>query len=224
MAGTAIPIIANYFTGTTVSIIVIVISLVLVILFVLWPGMTATRGGKILAFVALFIFPLLAGGMGALTHLEKSKQTEFCLSCHVMQDYGKSLRLDDRSFIPAVHYQNHLVPRDQACFTCHTDYTMYGDLRAKMRGLKHVYVNYLGKVPPQIKLYTPYNNRECLHCHLGARSFEEGATHLQDSKTLPDVKTNRLSCLTNGCHNNVHNVNQLKDAKFWQESGKEDEK
>jgi hypothetical protein len=25
-----------------------------------------------------------------------------------------------------------------------------------------------------IRLYDPYNNRECLHCHLGARSFEEG--------------------------------------------------
>src|SRR5581483_3738061 len=71
-----------------------------------------------------------------------------------------------------------------------------------------------------IKLYTPYNNRECLHCHLGSRSFEEGATHNQDPQTLPKLKANQLSCTTSECHNLVHNVSQLKDAKLWQEAGK----
>jgi cytochrome c-type protein NapC len=177
--------------------------------------MTATRGGKILAFVAMLIFPLLAGEIGAATHLEHSKQTTFCLSCHVMENYGKSLRVDDRSYIPAVHYQNKLVPSDQACFTCHTDYAMFGDVRAKLRGLKHVYVQYLGKVPEKPKLYTPYNNRECLHCHLGARSFEEGATHLQDPKTMPAIKSNQMSCSTSECHSTIHNVDKLKEATFW---------
>jgi hypothetical protein len=42
---------------------------------------------------------------------------------------------------------------------------MFGGLKAKLGGLRHIYVHYLGK-PPQpedIKLYEPYNNRECLH-------------------------------------------------------------
>jgi len=49
-----------------------------------------------------------------------------------------------------------------------------------------VYIYYLGTPPaPQnIKLYQPFNNRECLHCHLGARSFEEGVVHTADPATL----------------------------------------
>jgi cytochrome c-type protein NapC len=137
-----------------------------------------------------------------------------------MEDYGRSLKIDDRSFIPAVHFQNNLVPRDRACFTCHTDYAMYGDLRSKVRGLRHVAVQYLGTPPETLKLYTPYNNRECLHCHLGSRSFEEGATHNQDPNTLPQTKANQLSCLSSGCHNQTHNVKNLKELKFWSEEAK----
>jgi cytochrome c-type protein NapC len=203
--------------GTTIVIAVILISIALIAYLTLRPSITATRGGKMLAFVALLVFPLLAGGMGASAHLAHSTTTGFCLSCHVMEPYGKSLLVDDRSFIPAVHYQNHLVPRNNACYTCHTDYAMFGGLRSKLRGLNHVYVQYFGTVPEHPKLYNPYNNRECLHCHLGARSFEEGATHNQDPKTMELVKSNQLGCTSAGCHNMVHNITQLKDATFWKE-------
>jgi cytochrome c-type protein NapC len=168
----------------------------------------------------MFLLPVLSGVMGVSQHLEQSKTTDFCLSCHVMGDYGKSLLVDDRGYIPAHHYQNRLVPREKACFTCHTDYTMYGDLKAKLRGLRHVYVQYLGTPAQPLKLYTPYNNRECLHCHAGARSFEEGATHNVDPETLPAVKANKLSCASSGCHETIHNVKALKDATFWKEGGK----
>ncbi len=117
-----------------------------------------------------------------------------------------------------MHFQNHLVPQDRACFSCHTDYTMYGGFSAKLRGLRHVYVQYLGTVPQTVKLYTPYNNRECLHCHAGARSFEEGATHTADAETFARIKSNQLSCTSSGCHELVHNVVGLKDAKFWKAS------
>jgi cytochrome c-type protein NapC len=71
--------------------------------------------------------------------------------------------------LAAAHFQNHRVPADEACYTCHTNYAMFGGMKAKIGGLRHIYVYYLGK-PPQpadIKLYEPYNNRECLHCHAG---------------------------------------------------------
>ena len=202
---------------SSILIAVILASMALVGYLVIRPSVTATRGGKILAFVSLLVFPTLAGSLGAVEHLEHSKSTAFCLSCHVMQDYGRSLRIDDRSYLPAVHFQNNLVPRDQACYTCHTNYTMYGDLRSKLRGLNHVYVQYLGRIPSPLKLYQPYHNRECLHCHLGARSFEEGAAHTQDPKTLPMIKANQLSCSSTDCHNFVHRVDRLNESKFWKD-------
>jgi cytochrome c-type protein NapC len=201
--------------GETVLLLGIVgisIGLILIVLF--RPSVTMTRGGKILAFVSLFVFPILSGTMGASTHIERSKETQFCLSCHVMEPFGKSLSVDDTSYIPAAHFQNHRIPPAKACYTCHTDYTMYGDIHSKLRGLRHVYVQYFGKVPapPDIKLYTPYNNRECLHCHEGARSFEENPVHNTED-TMKQLKSNETSCLT--CHATIHDVGGLAQAKFW---------
>jgi hypothetical protein len=95
---------------------------------------------------------------------------------------------------------------------------MFGTFKAKMGGLRHLYVYYLKKMPlpEDIKLHEPFNNRECLHCHLGARSFEQGATHNADPATLPAIKANTLSCISSGCHDVVHNVGRWGDkVKFW---------
>jgi cytochrome c-type protein NapC len=197
----------------------VALSIVFALVLLARPSVVHATLGRVFAFAALCVIPLFAMTLGVTDHVERSKTTEFCLSCHAMEPYGKSLLVDDRALIPAVHYQNHLVPADKACFTCHTDYTMYGDVTAKLRGLRHVYVNYIGGVPEKIALYTPYNNRECLHCHLGSRSFEEGATHTLEEGTLAKIKSNRLSCMSSGCHESAHNVAALRGAELWKEPG-----
>jgi len=198
---------------TVVVILVLMIALVIVCLLVARPAITAGRGGKILAFLGLFIFPVLAGTLGFENHYERSKQTQFCLSCHIMEPYGKSLYVDDAAYVPAAHFQNNRVPRDQACYTCHTDYTLYtGGIKAKIHGVRHLYVQYLGKPQYPVKLYRPFNNRQCLHCHAGARSFEQGTTH---SAIMDDIKSNQMSCVSSGCHDMVHNVAQLDHLKYW---------
>jgi cytochrome c-type protein NapC len=198
---------------TTLGFVALVlVTIALVSLVVLRPSLVAARGGKILAFLSLFLLPLLVTGLGASAQLEHSKSTQFCLSCHVMAPYGKSLLIDDPAYVPARHYQNNRVPRDQACFTCHTNYTMFGDYKAKLRGLRHVYVNYLGTIPKEIKLYDPYNNRECLHCHGGARTFEENDVH---QPIRSDLAKNTTSCLE--CHDKVHDVHGLALVKLWKE-------
>jgi hypothetical protein len=202
-------------TSATLVGALVVLAAGMAVILAIRPSLTLSTGGKVFAFASLLVLPLLAGMAGLSAHVEKSKETEFCLSCHVMDPYGKSLHIDDREHIPAVHFQNHLVPADRACFTCHTTYTLFGDYNAKLHGLRHVYVQYLGTIPKHIKLYNPYNNRECLHCHLGARSFEEGAMHNVDPATLPAIKANKLSCLSAGCHQTVHDVTNLDKMKFW---------
>lgn len=130
------------------------------------PSITASRTGKIFAFLLLFLLPLICLGMGTSYHIERSKETTFCLSCHEMEPYGKSLLVDDPGHLPAAHFQNHRVPADVACYTCHTNYAMFGGLRAKMHGLRHVYIHYLStpQAPENIKLYDAYNNRIASAC------------------------------------------------------------
>ena len=193
------------------------VTAILILTLIVRPGITSTRGGKMLAFFVLFLMPVLCLGVGTTYQIDRSKQTKFCLSCHEMAPYGKSLLVDDPLHLPARHFQNHRVPPDEACYTCHTNYAMFGGFKAKLHGLNHLYVHYL-KTPPApeaIKLYEPYNNRECLHCHEGARSFEEGAVHTADPDLLPSVKANKVSCVSSGCHETVHNVGTLNKEKFW---------
>ena len=203
---------------TSLIIGIVLFSVILIGILVARPAVTVSRGGKMLAFVALFILPIFSGLLGFASEMERSKTTAFCLSCHTMEAYGKSLYVDDLTHIPAAHYQNHLVPKDEACYSCHTQYAMFGTLKVKLYGLKHVLIYYFGKppAPEAIKLYEPYNNRECLHCHAGARSFEEGAMHNADPATLPAIKSNQLSCLS--CHDVAHDIAHLKGAKFWKRS------
>jgi cytochrome c-type protein NapC len=195
----------------------VLVTIALAVVTLVFPALTRQRGGKVLAFFPLFILPAVVGSLGGMQHLERSKETGFCLSCHVMTEHGRSLYVDDPSYIPATHFQNRRVPVETACYTCHTDYTMYGDLTAKMRGLRHVYVYYLGDVPEpsQIRLYSPYNNRECLSCHQGARSFEEGVSHTLEETTMASIKSNATSCLSSGCHERTHAVATLRDRQFW---------
>ena len=202
-----------------IEVFFIGITLALAALVAFRPGLTRARGGKIWAFLTMFILPVLAVGLGYSEHMQRAESTEFCLSCHIMRDYGRSLYVDDPSYIPAKHFQNRLVPRDHACYTCHTDYTMFGTAHAKLRGLRHLYVEYLGTppAPADIKLYTPFNNRECLHCHAGARAYEEQAKHTKTPDMLPKMNSNQTSCMTAKCHDTVHDVKTLSDATFWKE-------
>jgi cytochrome c-type protein NapC len=203
----------------TIAVVILVLfTAMLVAVVAARPAITASRAGKILAFGVLFFLPLFSLVAGMDNEMERSKSTAFCLSCHIMESYGKSLHIDDASYLAAAHFQNHRVPAGEACYTCHTNYAMFGSFKAKIGGLRHLYVYYLKEqpLPQNIKLHDAFNNRECLHCHLGARSFEQGATHNADPATLPAIKANTLSCISSGCHDTVHNVGRWGDkVKFW---------
>lgn len=201
--------------------VAIVASLLLLAPLVVRPSLTAERAGKMLAFLAVIVVPTGVGLAGLSEHIERSKTVAFRTSCHVMQRYATSLHVDDVDHVPAKHFQYGRVPHETACFACHTDYTLYGDYKAKLRGLRHVYVQYLGTIPDKITLYTPYNNRECLHCHDGARSFVEAVTHKSEPGRMDAIRANKTSCLSKGCHDTVHTADKLDGVALWpkEESG-----
>ena len=181
------------------------------------PRIALGTAGRVFAFLVLFLFPVTAGVVGLEAQMEHAKRTEFCVSCHVMALHGRSLLIDDTSMLVAAHYQGGRVPRDTACFTCHTTYTMFGDLRAKLEGLRHLYVNYIAGAPAEnaIRLYEPYHNRECLHCHTGTRRFEEQKLHRLEPGRMAKLRDNSLSCVSSGCHSTVHEVSGLGDTPNW---------
>jgi cytochrome c-type protein NapC len=186
------------------------IAICLVVTVWLRPDLASSTGGRLLVFAALFLVPIASIRVGFQVHLQGSKDTRFCMSCHVMRPYGQSLLVADDSHLPAGHFQNRRVDRDHACFSCHTQYTMFGDLNAKMNGLRHLWVQATGRVPEKLHLYAPYNNRECLHCHVGARRFDE--LHRDD---MTQLVANEISCLE--CHGNGHDVEALASAEMWTE-------
>jgi cytochrome c-type protein NapC len=198
--------------GSSIPVASILIAIALLLVGVVRPRLLTRGIGKLFGLVAIVVFPVFIALMGTNAHIEHSKTVGYCISCHAMDNHGKSLMIDDPRYLPAAHFQNNRVPRETACFACHTTYTLYGDLNAKLRGLHHVWVAYLGTVPEHIKLYSPYNNRECLHCHDGTRGFEDTTEHKKDRER---IEKNELSCLTAGCHPNVHAIDELDKLKLW---------
>ena len=197
-------------TGVVVALVVVTI--VAAAVFFVRPSITGGITGKILAFVGLCILPGLCIVMGMSFHMQRSEQTKFCISCHSMEAYGKSLYVDDAKHIPAQHFQNHRVPPEMACYSCHTDYTIFGPLKDKLAGVKRIYLQYVSTPPNPITIAGGFKNAQCLHCHLGARAFEENPVHVS---IMDSLTSNQLSCLSSGCHDTAHDVANLSHEKFW---------
>ncbi|MGB9464602.1 MAG: NapC/NirT family cytochrome c [Candidatus Acidiferrum sp.] len=190
----------------------IALTIVLAAVFLVRPSITMETTGKILAFAALCVLPVLCIATGMSTHMQRSEQTKFCISCHSMELYGKSLYVDDQKYVPAQHFQNHRIPADMACYACHTDYTIYGPMKDKLKGMTRIYMQYVSTPPKTIHMSGGYSNLQCLHCHAGARNFEENPVHLA---MMDSLKTNQLSCISSGCHDTIHNASEVNHLKMW---------
>jgi len=55
--------------ATTLIVLLVLFTAALVGVLVARPGITETRGGKILAFLALFFLPILCGAMGVSSEI-----------------------------------------------------------------------------------------------------------------------------------------------------------
>ena len=192
-------------------LVVLGLNLVLVVTLTVRPAWLRVAGGRLLGVLGLFVLPAVGFALGYGQHTERAKQTEFCVSCHVMEPYGDSLLMDSADHLPAVHFQNAQIDREHACYVCHTSYTMFGDLQAKLNGVQHLWVNYVSGAPEPLRLYRPYENRECFFCHADARSFEESDFHLDIRE---DLDRGDISCLE--CHALSHDVAELSSYDTWE--------
>jgi cytochrome c-type protein NapC len=196
-----------------VAVIVAVVAglALLAALFAGARGLAAHRAGRVVLLIGVVIIPLLLMAGGLSHGVTESSRTRFCLSCHEMQNHGKSLFVDDRHALAAVHYQNRFVDRETVCYSCHKDYALFGDLRAKLNGLRHVWVHYTRGAPETLALYRPYPSSNCLHCHEDARRFLEAAPH---KPVMEAITSGATSCLA--CHGPAHDLDAVKARRFWQ--------
>lgn len=206
--------------GSMLVVTMGVVTIVIAIAVLALARKTQARMLRVLALFGCLVLPVLTLSAISGMTFEKSKKTDFCISCHSMEAYGHSLSAEDSEYIPAVHYQNNYVPKDKACYTCHTDYTWYGTVKGKMNGMKHLWVAYMGEVPEKIELYSPYQNRECLQCHDGSKKFEKKKAHRTDDVTIADLKSGKTSCLQSGCHDVIHEVDEFRDGPQVPEIGR----
>lgn len=190
------------FAGFFIRELLTLLGVILAAVFLFRPGIARGRGGAMLGVTGLVAFPAFLFWIGADMHVHQSKETAFCLSCHEMYPYGQSLTEPEQA-LAGLHFQNYFVPRNEACYTCHTHYTLYGGIQAKLTGLRHMWHSYVAGVPDPIHLYGEYRNRECLRCHAEAPSFLNASAHEGQFQAIHDEE---VSCLL--CHGPIHDVKE----------------
>ncbi|HEX2897493.1 MAG TPA: NapC/NirT family cytochrome c, partial [candidate division Zixibacteria bacterium] len=145
---------------------------ILLILLAFWRGWRKpeeAQGKKTLLF-AMGVVPLGFMFFADQTLFHSMQEVSFCNSCHVMEPFVNALQKSGEKTLAAMHVQHGWI-RENACYTCHTDYDMLGGVKAKVRGLRHLYAYYIKKSSEPPKLYNPMLNGNCLACHSQAMTF-----------------------------------------------------
>jgi NapC/NirT cytochrome c family, N-terminal region len=158
-------------------------------------GVTAIS--KALLLGGILVIPIVVSVFATAHGMEQSMKTEACGSCHVMESHLSDLRDPNSDSLAATHYKNRYI-QENHCYTCHSDYGMYGTISAKLAGLGHSWRNLTGRYEVPIKIRVPYSNLRCLTCHGGARTFL--AKH--DKDQISNLMSGKDSCLD--CHGPAH--------------------
>ena len=173
-----------------------------VLLVLAWRSLTRSGPSalsKELLFGAVALVPIAVVFFAYSYGLEASKTVEACGSCHVMTPWVNDLRDPKSETLAAVHFKNRYI-QENHCYTCHSDYGMFGTVRAKWDGLGHVTRNTTGRYDRPIHINHPYSNLRCLNCHGGSQKFLDPAKHPPED--LPDIISGKTSCLD--CHGPAH--------------------
>jgi cytochrome c nitrite reductase small subunit len=174
----------------------------LVLLAVVWWSLRAASDTPVargLLFVALGVLPLMVVFFGYSYGLEAAKSVNTCGACHVMRPWVEDLRNPASTTLAATHFKNRFILENQ-CYTCHSDYGMFGTVEAKWEGLGHAVRNLTGAYRRPITIVHPYPNSRCLACHGQSQRFLKSTGHPKE--VLPHLMAGTLSCLD--CHGPAH--------------------
>jgi nitrate/TMAO reductase-like tetraheme cytochrome c subunit len=172
----------------------------LIILLVAWRAFRRTGESKLsktLLFGGIGVLPLAVVFFAYFHGIAASQTVEACGACHTMTPFVADLHDPKSENLAAVHYKNRYI-QENHCYTCHSDYGMSGNLKAKLEGLGHIYHYTTGHYETPIRIAHPYSNLRCLSCHGESQKFLE--KHSADDR--PALISGKTSCLE--CHGPVH--------------------
>lgn len=158
---------------------------------------TATRW---LLLIAFLILSPLAYALSFGLAVNGSKPVAFCNSCHVMNAYVDDLENPDSEHLAALHFQYRWIA-DHQCYTCHSDYGLFGDVEAKLAGLRHIWFYYVAGYETPLKIRGTYDNERCLYCHGPVKSYRELPQHRKNEMA---IDTSEMSCIGGKCHVTPH--------------------
>ena len=163
-----------------VRLLALVMALAAVAL-ILWT-LVAHRGrlagfrARLLLFVGVCCVPLPAVLMSAAVGLEQSKAVAFCNTCHLMGAFVADMKDPGSLSLSALHFRNRYI-QDEHCYSCHTDYGLFGTLEAKIGGMSHVWSEFAGAGSGLVRPKTNYRFTICLNCHGQSSKFIKQKNH-----------------------------------------------
>jgi nitrate/TMAO reductase-like tetraheme cytochrome c subunit len=166
------------------------------------------RATKIALLVGLGVLPIASAAASNVQGFEATKERAFCGSCHVMKLHEADSDDPTSHSLAARHGRNAMFGSEN-CYTCHADYGMFGTVLTKMGGMRHVWLYYteyrnttLEEAKQTIKLRAPYPNSNCMQCHSTRDEiWLAGSDH---KGVVEDVRADRVSCASAGCHGLAH--------------------
>ncbi len=189
-----------------------IVSALLILWFLIFrPHLGTTT--KIVLLFGIGVFPITTAMTGNYSGFEATTKREFCGSCHVMKPY--KLDSDDiRSTSLAARHARNGMFGEANCYACHADYGMFGTIKTKAGGMRHVYeylLNYrnmsLEEAKEKIHIRAPFKNTTCMHCH---STENPGWNAVREHASLVDrVRMGEVSCASEGCHGPAHPFSKL---------------
>lgn len=161
-------------------------------------GRLAGFRARLLLFIGVCCIPFPAVLMSAAVGLEQSKAVGFCNSCHLMGAFVADMRDADSGSLSALHFRNRYI-QDEHCYSCHTDYGLFGTVEAKLGGMSHVWSEFAGAGTGMVRPKTNYRFTICLNCHGQSWKFIQQKRH---AGVVNKVVSGQGACTD--CHNRSH--------------------
>ena len=158
--------------------------------------------GESLAAAGLVTLPMLAFALSDFVVIERSKKADFCVSCHLMKPLLDTARPEDSTSMASIHIARGAVPSGTACYTCHAGYGIFGEVDAKLAGVRHMYMTVLGTHSNPLEIYGTFDIDSCLGCHSSSKRFQDVEAH-RTPQIQSALLARQMSC-TGACHVSAH--------------------